>query len=570
MIPRDIPVFLEVFHRGAQSAHKIKGGAMEYVLNFITNILCYISIPVVIRYVILRRPIHNKWAAIGVLVPIFIGFAILINVQRAEMQKELLEGSGIPYKSSGHMIGSPILYAAMFFSYSILRRGSKKTNIASDNTSDPVNDVITPLNETENERTITDQTDYASNDIVPQKLEKTVNISAKRAGIIKKGIIFVVCLFLILGSGLSIFIAQYPSSIHSLRVKAMLGSAEAQFNLGNKYDDGQGVPQDFAEAVKWYRMAADQGYAGAQVMLGFLGVMYEKGQGVPQDDAEAVKRGRKAAEQGDAGAQNNLGVMYFQGQGVPQDYAKAVKWYRKAAAQGSSYAQYNLGWMYSEGQGVPQDYAESAKWYRKAAEQGDAGAQVFLGIMYKFGKGVPQDYAEAVKWYRKAAEQWDAGAQVFLGEMYKFGRGVPQDYTEAAKWYSKAAEQGNAEAQSNLGIMYDFGKGVPQDYTEAEKWYRKAAEQGDAGAQYNLGVMYFNGQGVPQDYVTAHLWFNLAASQGDKTAENLRDLLSKTMTPAQIAEAQRLAREWKPKKPEEHKMSEEEFDAIVARIRASK
>ncbi len=76
---------------------------------------------------------------------------------------------------------------------------------------------------------------------------------------------------------------------------------------------------------------------------------------------------------------------------------------------------------------------------------------------------------------------------------------------------------------------------------------RAAADQGDAGAQNNLGLMYREGQGVTQDYVQAHMWYNIAAAQGEKRLGELRDLLSKEMTPAQIAEAQKLAREWKPK-----------------------
>jgi len=165
------------------------------------------------------------------------------------------------------------------------------------------------------------------------------------------------------------------------------------------------------------------------------------------------------------------------------------------------------------------------------------------------------DYATAYRLYKPLAEQGDASSQFKLGIMYHNGRGVPKDNAEAAKWYRKAAEQGDAQAQFNLGQMYREGKGVLQDYAEAVKWYRKAAEQGDAQAQYNLGTMYFNRQGVSPDYVLAHMWFNLAASRfpasegehRDMAVRN-RDRVASEMTPAQIAEAQRLAREWKPKK----------------------
>ncbi len=163
------------------------------------------------------------------------------------------------------------------------------------------------------------------------------------------------------------------------------------------------------------------------------------------------------------------------------------------------------------------------------------------------------DYATALREWRPLAEQGDAEAQNSLGYMYSHGEGVTQDHAEAAKWYRKAAEQGLALAQYNLGLAYDNGQGIPQDYAEAVKWFRRAAEQGLALAQYNLGVMYYEGRGVPQDYVQAHMWSNLAASRyipgktRDQSVKD-RDIVAEKMTPAQIAEAEKLAREWKPKK----------------------
>ena len=97
------------------------------------------------------------------------------------------------------------------------------------------------------------------------------------------------------------------------------------------YDNGKGVPQDYAEAVKWYRLAADQGKASAQYNLG---VMYERGQGVPHDYAEAVKWYRLAAEQGDDDAQSNLGIMYKYGDGVLKDNVMAHMWLNIASDNG--------------------------------------------------------------------------------------------------------------------------------------------------------------------------------------------------------------------------------------------
>ena len=124
-------------------------------------------------------------------------------------------------------------------------------------------------------------------------------------------------------------------------------------------------------------------------------------------------------------------------------------------------------------------------------------------------------------------------------------RGVPQDYSAAVKWYRLAADQGYASAQFNLGIVYTQGPGVAQDHSEAVKWYRWLPTRA-MQAQFNLGVMYANGQGVPQDYVLAHMWFNLAAAQGMGSAAESRDTAARQMTPDQLAEAQRLARDWKP------------------------
>ena len=169
----------------------------------------------------------------------------------------------------------------------------------------------------------------------------------------------------------------------------------------------------------------------------------------------------------------------------------------------------------------------------------------------------PAPIRSRVTAYRKAAEQGNADAQFNVGVMYANGRGVPQDYAQARDWYRKAAEQGNADAQFNVGVMYANGQGVPQDYGQALVWYRKAAEQGAAAAQGNLGVMYAKGEGVPRDDAQAYMWFNLAASRASddgntelrETAIEGRDEVAAKLTPAQVEEAQRMAREWMQSHP---------------------
>ena len=155
------------------------------------------------------------------------------------------------------------------------------------------------------------------------------------------------------------------------------------------------------------------------------------------------------------------------------------------------------------------------------------------------------DYATALQILRPLAERGNAEAQNRLGAMYGYGLGLPKDTRQGLILLRKAADQGYAPAQIDLGVIYLDGDGVPQDYEQAVAWFRKAAEEGDAWGQYDLGQTYRDGHGVPQDYVLAHMWMNLAASQDDWFAQGRNDLATK-MTPAQIAEAQRLAREWKP------------------------
>ena len=116
-------------------------------------------------------------------------------------------------------------------------------------------------------------------------------------------------------------------------------TAPAQYGLGVRYAKGQGIKQDHKEAVRWYRIAAEQGYAAAEYNLGD---MYDTGEGVKQDHKEAVTWYRKAAAQSLAAAQNNLGIMYIKGQGVEQDFGKALKWYQLAAEQGEETALKNL------------------------------------------------------------------------------------------------------------------------------------------------------------------------------------------------------------------------------------
>ena len=128
------------------------------------------------------------------------------------------------------------------------------------------------------------------------------------------------------------------------------------------------------------RLAAAQGNALAQYLLGLA---YANGEGVPEDKAEAVKWFRLAAAQGDELAQASLGSAYYLGIGVAEDKAEAVKWYRLAAAQGDAIAQYFVGRAYHLGEGVPEDYVQAYKWYNLAAASGYTRAKSGKGLVAK-------------------------------------------------------------------------------------------------------------------------------------------------------------------------------------------
>lgn len=217
------------------------------------------------------------------------------------------------------------------------------------------------------------------------------------------------------------------------------------------------VGQNYAEAAKWFRKLAEDEYQTlnsdsdynwmrrqhnmcVQSASYFLGFMYWHGQGVAQDYTQAVKWLSKAVETkftwygGIKEAQYLLGKAYYTGHGVAQDYAEAVRWYKAATVDGYS------GGMFS--------YTS-----RELKQKGLAEAKNALGDAYRDGHGVEKSYKEAMKWYRAAADQGDADAMNSMADMYAKGEGVGQDLGEAMKWCIKAAQKGNADAKAKLAKL---------------------------------------------------------------------------------------------------------------------
>jgi cell division septation protein DedD len=169
--------------------------------------------------------------------------------------------------------------------------------------------------------------------------------------------------------------ANNPQALRELYARAAAGNADSQLHMGNLFIKGQVVEQDYAEAAKWYRLAARQGVAQAQFNLGMI---YDAGLGIAKNQTEAAGWYRAAAEQGLAIAQLNLGVAYADGDGVSKSEIEAVRWFRLAAIQGEAQAQFNLAVLYAKGEGVMPDFIEAYRWSKLAKGHGHEMAKALL------------------------------------------------------------------------------------------------------------------------------------------------------------------------------------------------
>jgi len=192
----------------------------------------------------------------------------------------------------------------------------------------------------------------------------------------------------------------------------------------------------------------------------------------------------------------------------------------------------------------PADPIDSAQDLKNRAEAGDAEAQYKFAYTFS-NKSDTNGAQEKIQWLKKAAEQGHPKASFDLGICYTYGKGVAQDTTESLKWHRKAAALGISESCSFLGYQYKYGFGVPKDVTEAAKWYRQGANR-DGLARIQLGLLYALGDGVPKDLVQALMWLKLSPAIDCPELKQIREICDKEMTSEQIAEATRLAHEWKP------------------------
>lgn len=288
-----------------------------------------------------------------------------------------------------------------------------------------------------------------------------------------------------------------------------------------------------ADRFRTYKRAADRGYAGAQVVLGFC---YESGIRPisfveeteralqKQKHVLTIKEGnhrqafeyyRKAAEQKYVCAQYRMGRCYEYGIGIKKDFTAAAKWYGFAANQNYAPAQYSLGFYYEHGMGIKRDLAKAIELYQEAASQNYALAQYRLGCCYEHGMGTKEALARAAELYQKAAIQNCVPAQYKLGHCCEFGKGMEQDLFEAVKWYQKAAEQDCVKAQCDLGHCYE----VLKQYESAIECYNGAIKNGSTRAMYLLGRCYAHGINGKKDLKTAYSLYKRAADDRKANAD---------------------------------------------------
>ena len=257
----------------------------------------------------------------------------------------------------------------------------------------------------------------------------------------------------------------YPDAdFNDTLTKAEHGDARAQYTLGVFYKKAR----DDAEAVKWYRKAADQGYAPAQCQLGFI---YDKGRREQGNNSEAVKWYRKAADQGYSQAQNNLGILYQHGrEGAVQDYSEAAKWYRRAAELGHKGGMYNLGVLYENGWGVVQDYSQALAWYTKAAELGHYAA---YGAMDRVSEFV-NDTGPADSRYDSGSASYWSSSQSSQTEIHELcircsgrkkircsacdGRGGREEFSHAPNYSGSTRGSGTVKIWRSCSKCYGSGE----------------------------------------------------------------------------------------------------------------
>ena len=283
------------------------------------------------------------------------------------------------------------------------------------------------------------------------------------------------------------FYDQAAQNIEKITALAEAGDPFAQVTLSFMYDSGKGVEKNKRAAIKWSKLAAEQGHPQGMYHLASRYLFDDDfGEKAKQSALKAgIEWANKAASTGLPWAHAILGTVYEFGIGVQANFEKAADHYARAHLKGSTLATVALGDLYARGQGVETDLDRAASLYREAAEAGHSGAQFRLGRAYIDGEGVESDPEKAIKWLKSAIEAGHVRAMVWLGFVYEIGLSNAPNLREAEHWYQKAAEQGDVVGQTTLGEFYATGNEEEIDIDKAKEWFEKAIDQGHKPASKN-------------------------------------------------------------------------------------
>lgn len=313
--------------------------------------------------------------------------------------------------------------------------------------------------------------------------------------------------------------------------RAQAGDADAQFALGQAYEDGKGVPQDDEAAISWYKKAADQGNAKAE---NSLGVMYRQGRGVPQDKEEALRWYKMAARHALPEADFNVAISYYNGDGTPTDLDRAYAWAVVAKKHGSPQADDVLQRVTSE------------------LHDRTSQAQTILAGMYEHGNETPADLKAAFDIYVKLSSvdrehgrpAWVAGqSELKVCRFYAEGKGVSQDLPKAREWCRKAAKDGDSHAFMILGRMAENGEGVDKNLKEAATWYKDAALCREPAGYMELARLKFQ-SGAHEDQREAYFWYYIAQFSKAPGAPDQVRKAAANLTDKERAEEQKRAQQW--------------------------
>ena len=289
----------------------------------------------------------------------------------------------------------------------------------------------------------------------------------------------------------------------------------AQTRIGTAYFHGEGVAQDYALALSWFRRGAANGHASAQTNLA---VMLADGIGAPRNPQEAMRWLNEALPRGEANTFNTLANAYARGDGVAIDQVRAISLYRQAAAYGHTVAMDNLGNAYREGLGVPKDYAQARHWYELAAARSEAKSLTNLGILYLRGLGVEKDFKKAGDYLRMATQRSDAEAEFHLGTMFLYGQGTPQDRDIGTRWMALSAAHGHEIAKAHMIVLANTQSAIAEDQRQLQTYSNVLGATARSSTKKLLGDLFSNGVLVPPNLSEARRWYLLAARHGDADA----------------------------------------------------